>query len=87
MVLRAYCFGLALERIGEKRWQTQSLVEDYIAAMAAMLTTQELDNMLNSLRITNFKITDGRYSGGESMDPSNIKEYETDTEYVCIIQK
>ena len=76
-----------LERIGERRWQTQTLVEDYIGAMASMLTTQELKNTLNSSGITNFEITDGRYISGEIKSPDNIKEYEKDTEYVCIIQK
>lgn len=76
-----------LERIGEKRWQTRTLVEDYIGAMASMLTTQELESTLHSLDITHFKITDGRYSDGEIKSPDNIKEYERDTEYVCIIQK
>lgn len=76
-----------LERIGEKRWQTQTLVEDYIGAMASMLTTQELESTLNSLGMTHFQITDGRYIGGEIKSPDNIKEYEKDTEYVCIIQK
>ena len=31
-----------LERIGEKRWQTKTLIEDYIAAMASMFTTKKL---------------------------------------------
>lgn len=78
---------IILERIGEKRWQTQTLVEDYIAAMASMLTTQELEKILSSVGISDYKITDGRYINGELKKSNNIKEYEKDTEYVCVIQK
>ncbi len=76
-----------LERIGEKRWQTQTLVEDYIKAMAGMFTIRELEETLKYLGITNFKITDGVYVGGVIKNQDNIKEYEKETEYVCIIQK
>ncbi|MBU2638723.1 MAG: methyltransferase domain-containing protein [Nanoarchaeota archaeon] len=76
-----------MERIGEKRWQTQTLVEDYIGAMASMLTTDELEKALHSLGITSFEISDGRYISDGIKSPDNIKEYEQDTEYVCIIQK
>lgn len=78
---------IILERIGEKRWQTQTLVEDYIGAMASMLTTSELEKMLQSLGITSFEITDGRYINGKIKNPDNIKEYEKETEYVCVIRK
>ena len=78
---------IVLERIGEKRWQTKTLVEDYIGAMASMLTTKELEKTLRSLGITSFDITDGRYINGEIKNPSNIKEYERDSEYVCVIRK
>ncbi len=78
---------IILERIGEKRWNTQTLVQDYIGAMASMLTTSELEKMLQSLGITKFEITDGRYINGEINSPDNIKEYEKDTEYVCVIKK
>jgi len=76
-----------LERIGEKRWDTQTLVQDYVGAMASMLTISELEKTLQSLRITNFEITDGRYINGEINNPDNIKEYERESEYVCVIRK
>jgi len=76
-----------LERIGERRWNTQTLVQDYGGAMASMLTTQELEKTLQSMGVTDFKITDGRYINGEIKSPDNIKEYEKDTEYVCVIRK
>ena len=52
-----------------------------------MFTTQELENHLKSLGITNFEITDGRHFNGEIKSPDNIKEYEKDTENVFIIRK
>lgn len=76
-----------LERIGEKRWDTQTLVQDYVGAMASMLTTSELEKTLQSLGIINFEITDGRYMNGEIDNPNNIKEYERETEYVCVVRK
>lgn len=76
-----------LERIGERRWNTQTLVQDYVGAMASMLTTQELEKTLQSIGLTNFEITDGRYINGEIKNPDNIKEYEKDTEYICVIRK
>lgn len=76
-----------LARIGEKRWQTQTLVEDYVGAMASMLTTQELEKVLNSLSITNFEINNGIYATGEFRSTDNIKEYEEGIEYVCIVRK
>lgn len=78
---------IVLKRIGEERWQTQTLVEDYIGAMAAMFTIPELEEVLPAVGITNFQITDGRYVTGEIKNHRNIKEYETETEYVCIINK
>ena len=50
-----------LARIGEERWQQPALVQDYVAAMAAMITTTELENMLCSLGIYSYTITDGDY--------------------------
>ncbi len=76
-----------LDRIGEKRWNTQTLVQDYIGAMASMFTTSELGKMLHSLGITHFEITDGRYMNGEIDNSNNIKEYERESEYVCVIRK
>lgn len=76
-----------LDRIGEKRWNTQTLVQDYVGAMASMLTTSELEKMLQSSGINHFEITDGRYMNGEIDNPNNIKEYERESEYVCVIRK
>ena len=63
------------------------MVEDYVGAIVSMFTTQELENHLKSLGITNFEITDGRHFNGEIKSPDNIKEYEKDTENVFIIRK
>lgn len=76
-----------LDRIGEKRWNTQTLVQDYIGAMASMLTTLELESTLQSLGIKHFDITDGRYINGEIKNLENIKEFEKEIEYVCVIRK
>ena len=76
-----------LERIGEKRWNSRTLVKDYIGAMASMFTITELEKKLHSLNITNFEITNGKYITGEINSPRNIKEFEKDTEYVCVIKK
>lgn len=76
-----------LDRIGEKRWNAQTLVQDYIGAMASMLTTQELEVILKSSGLNNFEITDGRYMNGEINNPDNIKEYERESEYVCVVRK
>ncbi len=75
-----------LARIGEQRWRSKTLVRDYVGAMAAMLTPQELEEMLHSLGITTFEITDGQYSH-EIDGAENMKEYEKETEYVCVIGK
>jgi 2-polyprenyl-3-methyl-5-hydroxy-6-metoxy-1,4-benzoquinol methylase len=77
-----------IERIGEQRWANPVLVKDYIGAMASMLTTEELENMLISNGIKDYKITDGSYrNGNEPLPKGNIREFEKDTEYVCIIKK
>src|SRR3989344_2681609 len=76
-----------LERIGERRWQTQTLVKDYIGAMASMFTIPELEATLNSLGMTNFEITPGSYKDYSAKSLNNIEEFEEETEYVCIIRK
>jgi len=77
-----------VERIGEKRWENPILVKDYLGAMASMLTTEELEKMLISNGIKDYTIADGSYkNGNEPLPKSNIREFEKDTEYVCIITK
>ena len=77
-----------LERIGEKRWNTQTLVQDYIGAMASMLTIPELEKMLLSLGINRFSISDGSYPSMNGKDNSrNLKEFAQDVEYTCVIEK
>jgi ubiquinone/menaquinone biosynthesis C-methylase UbiE len=78
---------IILERIGEKRWQTHTLVGDYVKAMASMLTVSELKSILKSAGICKYEITNGEYIGCEIKATDNIKEYETETEYVCVIEK
>lgn len=77
-----------LERIGEERWKTPALVRDYIGAMAQMLTTKELEELLMSIDIHNFEITDGDYISKENIAlPQTMNEYAVRVEYVCVIQK
>ncbi|MCK4650275.1 class I SAM-dependent methyltransferase [Candidatus Pacearchaeota archaeon] len=77
-----------ISRIGKQRWTTPCLVEDYIGAMASMLNTGELEKILKEIGIKNYKIRDGCYNTSEnSIDNSNLKEYESEVEYVCVIKK
>ena len=77
-----------VNRIGEERWQNQLLVIDYLGAMAAMLTIKEVKDMLTSIGIQNYEISDGHYKINEGpKDNSQMKEYATEVEYVCVIQK
>lgn len=76
-----------VNRIGEKRWQTKYLVKDYLAAMASMLTINELQNTLINLGIKDFKIINGAYKTNNTQSTENLVEYEKDVEYVCIIKK
>ena len=77
-----------LKRIDDKRWETPSLVLDYIGAMASMLTTEELVQLLVRLGITNYEISDGDYRNGLiSSNPDNLIEFEKETEYVAVIRK
>ncbi len=76
-----------VERIGEERWKEKRIVEDYIKAMAAMLTMTELQHMIQSLGIQrdDYILEEGRYQQGKIQ--TAFKEYETEVEYVCVIQK
>jgi len=66
-------------------WRT---IVERIGAMASMLTTEELEKMLISNGIKDYTIADGSYkNGNEPLPKSNIREFEKDTEYVCIITK
>ncbi|MBU0906808.1 MAG: class I SAM-dependent methyltransferase [Nanoarchaeota archaeon] len=75
-----------VRRIGEQRWQHPELVRDYIGAMAQMLTLPELEQMLGSLHIIKYKLTNGEYAKPE-MQSSALKEYQKDVEYVCVINE
>ena len=76
-----------LNRIGEKRWNSETLVKDYVGAMAGMLTTNELEQTLQSLNIKNYEITNGKYLGNNIQNSNNIKEFQNEVEYVCVIKK
>ena len=78
-----------VERIGERRWEVPELVEDYIGAMAAMLTKEELQHVLELSGIKNYEITDGYYSLNEEKSElgSQMREYASEVEYVCVIEK
>src|SRR3989338_7382539 len=78
---------IILKRIGEQRWQTQTLVQDYICAMASMFTTEELEQTLLSLGIKEFNLSSGEYLPKEISAKEGLNEYAEDTEYVCIITK
>ncbi len=75
------------ERIGEQRWNSLSLVEDYVRAMASMLTIAELEKYLGQLMIEDYTITDGSYLGPKIKSRGNLNEFEKETEYVCVIRK
>ncbi|GEM_PF-1500488 len=77
-----------VERIGEKRWASPVLVKDYIEAMASMITIEELKKMLIDNGIKKYSMSEGSYrNGNEPLPKENIKEYEKETEYVCIVEK
>ena len=78
-----------VERIGERRWEVPELVEDYIGAIAAMLTKKELQDVLEVSGIKNYEITDGYYNlnDEESELGSQMREYASEVEYVCVIEK
>lgn len=76
-----------VNRIGDKRWQTESLVEDYLAAMASMLTVNELIDIVKSKGIKNYQIYGGTYLSTSKKMSDNLVEFEKDAEYVCVIKK
>ncbi|MGV8150110.1 MAG: class I SAM-dependent methyltransferase [Candidatus Woesearchaeota archaeon] len=75
-----------IDRIGEKRWQKPVLVEDYLGAMASMLTTSELEQTLDKLLIKDYVIGNGNYISNSS-NHNNIAEFEKEVEYTCVITK
>ncbi len=79
-----------VERIGEQRWANPILVKDYIEAMASMLTKEELEKTIinNGIGEGEYTISEGAYrNGNEPLPKDNIKEFEKDAEYVCVIRK
>lgn len=76
-----------IKRIGDQRWSNPELVKDYLGAMAQMLTTSELSKILIELGTKKFTVFDGRYRNGNEDYKDNLKEFEEQTEYVCIIKK
>lgn len=77
-----------VERIGDERWKIPALVRDYVGAMASTLTTNELEDILQSFGVKNFKISHGGYMNSSAIErDKNIREYEKETEYVCVIEK
>lgn len=78
-----------VRRIGEQRWQHPELAKDYIGAMAAMLTTDELEQMFNNLNIKKYNITSGSYilNAPVCKLAQQVKEFADEVEYVCVIEK
>ena len=78
-------WNVVVKRIGDERWKNQGLVKDYVVAMASMLTLEELEKILEDLKIKKFIISDGKYILNDSQN--DFREYEEETEYVCVITK
>lgn len=78
---------IVVKRIGEQRWQHPELVRDYIGAMAAMLTVEELEKILHRLGIQNYQITNGHYNTVNQEKQEQLKEFAQEVEYVCVIRK
>lgn len=78
-----------VKRIGEPRWQHPELVKDYIGAMAAMLTTNELKFILDKAGIKKYKIDNGYYLLDKPVCKlaHQLKEFADEVEYVCVIEK
>ena len=77
-----------VERIGKERWANPTLVKDYIAAMASTLTIGEIKEILRDKGIQNYIISNGSYkNGNEPLSKDNLREFEKETEYVCVIEK
>ncbi|MGV8161758.1 MAG: class I SAM-dependent methyltransferase [Candidatus Nanoarchaeia archaeon] len=79
-------WSIVLERIGDERWKKLELVKDYVGAMASMFTVFELDNLLRNMNL-NYEFFDGSYNCTRVVVANEMKEYERETEYVCIITK
>ncbi len=78
------------ERINRARWESTTLVQDYLAAMSGMLTTAELESVVRSLKIKKYTISDGSYQTKQDATPvktESFPEYQQEVEYVCVIRK
>ena len=71
-----------VRRIGEERWKSDRLVRDYVGAMAQMLTTDELGNILQDTDVDTFTFCPSEYSGSQESF-----EYGRDVEYTCVVKK
>lgn len=82
-------WSILKERIGEARWETETLAQDYLAAIAQMLTIKELEASIKSLGILDYSIDVGTYiiPPREDLLFSSFSEHERDVEYVCVINK
>ena len=76
-----------IKRIGEERWKRPVLVKDYVGAMAAMLTVNEVHRLLGELGISDYQISDGSYKLRENRTTYGMKEYAGEVEYTCVICK
>jgi len=78
-----------LKRVGNERWQKKYLVKDYFAAMSSMLTTKELEQILQNIGIKKYTVSNGDYLLGEQPENNseNINEYEKEIDYVCVVEK
>ncbi len=83
-------WSIIRKRIGTARWESATLVQDYLAAMAGMLTTTELEKIIQSIGIKEYAISDGSYQLSPDLTRINAEsfpEYQREVEYVCVIQK
>ncbi len=83
-------WSIIRERIGKARWDSTTLVQDYIGAMAGMLRTPELEKIIQSLGIKDYTISDGSYQVSQNVTRINsesLQEYQREVEYVCVIKK
>lgn len=80
-------WGTIITRIGEQRWQRPVLIQDYIGAMAAMLTIEELEQILQDLNISDYSVTNGSYIINPRLNCPSMNEFAKEVEYVCVISK
>lgn len=80
-------WNVVLDRIGDERWKSSSLVRDYIAAMAAALTESEVASILDDLGIKDYSVDSGWHIASSEDVVKNIAEFEKEVEYVCVIRK